>query len=142
MSRLLLPAVVFLLLTLCPQVTAAFDPAQTQPRLSQLSETTPTPSADWQPLPPSLVVQTDSNKVALTFNAASYPPFQPAILDALREAGVRCTVFLTGDFVDSYPELVVQMAREGNEIGNHGDTHADMPGQTDEEMVAELGGWT
>jgi peptidoglycan/xylan/chitin deacetylase (PgdA/CDA1 family) len=79
-----------------------------------------------------------STKVALTFDAGSYPPFQPAILDALREAGVRCTMFLVGDFVELHPDAVVQMVQDGHEIGNHSDTHPDMPSISREEMADEL----
>lgn len=93
----------------------------------------------WQPVTPHLIVDAKpSTKLALTFDAGSYPPFQPAILDALREAGVHCTIFLVGDFVDQHPDAVVQMVQDGHEIGNHSDTHPDMPSLSREEMVAEL----
>jgi peptidoglycan-N-acetylglucosamine deacetylase len=97
--------------------------------------------APWQPVAPSLVVQAEhSTRVALTFDAGSYPPFQPAILDELRDAGVRCTMFLVGDFVDEHPDAVVQMVKDGHEIGNHSDTHPDMPSLSSAEMVSELEG--
>ncbi len=93
----------------------------------------------WHPVSPRLIVEAESGtKVALTFDAGSYPPLEPAILDALREAGVRCTMFLVGDFVDLHPDVVLQLVADGHEIANHSDTHADFTTISEEEMVMEL----
>ncbi len=62
-------------------------------------------------------------KVALTFDAGASGLPTPAILDSLHEAGVQATFFLTGQFSDSYPDLVRRMAEEGHELANHSYTH-------------------
>jgi peptidoglycan/xylan/chitin deacetylase (PgdA/CDA1 family) len=36
---------------------------------------------------------------------------------------VRCTLFLTGKFMQHYPDLVKQMVKDGHEIGNHTWSH-------------------
>lgn len=134
MLRLFLMTVVFAPLASFLSTVAPYCPTETNAPVARITG----PPA-WQPVTPELVVEAEhSTKVALTFDAASWPALQPAILDTLRGAGVRCTIFLTGDFVAAYPETVVQMVRDGHEIGNHGNTHADMPSLSSEEMVTEL----
>jgi len=45
------------------------------------------------------------------------------VLDALKARGIHTTIFLTGDFIKKYPDLVRRMDREGHELGNHSLTH-------------------
>jgi peptidoglycan/xylan/chitin deacetylase (PgdA/CDA1 family)/N-acetylmuramoyl-L-alanine amidase len=93
----------------------------------------------WQPIAPRTVSRCDDpTKVALTYDGGASSVPTPAILNALREAGVHATIFLTADFVDKNPDLVVQMARDGHEFGNHSSTHPDMTTVSSETMVAEL----
>ena len=47
-------------------------------------------------------------------------------------------MFMTADFVEKNPELVVQMARDGHEFGNHSATHPDMTGLSTAAIVSEL----
>lgn len=41
------------------------------------------------------------------------------ILQKLRDAQVRLTCFVTGEFVEKHPELVESMVHDGHEIGSH-----------------------
>ena len=68
-------------------------------------------------------VQGDSNGIALTFDGGSSNNGTEKILNILRENGVKCTMFLTGDFLRKYPKLVKQMVMDGHEIGNHSFSH-------------------
>lgn len=96
-------------------------------------------SEPWQPVPPRLVWQAEQGtRVALTFDGGASSAPTPAILNALREAGVRATMFMTAEFVEKNPELVVQMARDGHEFGNHSSTHPDMTTLSTPAIVAEL----
>ena len=61
--------------------------------------------------------------VSVTFDGGSQRGEADRILDLLREEGIRTTLFLTGDFVRRYPELVETAVRDGHEIGNHTDAH-------------------
>jgi len=63
---------------------------------------------------------------ALTFDAHSEAQGADALLALLRERRVRVTIFVTGRFAQTYPELVVQAARDGHEIGNHTFTHSHL----------------
>ena len=39
------------------------------------------------------------------------------------KSGIRTTIFLTGEFIRRYPEIVRRIAADGHEVGNHTDTH-------------------
>ncbi len=96
-------------------------------------------SARWQPVEPKLIYQADQGtKLALTFDGGASSAPTPAILKALREAGVHATMFMTADYVEKNPDLVVQMARDGHEFGNHSSTHPDMTKIPSSAMIAEL----
>lgn len=96
-------------------------------------------SEPWQPVAPRAVYQAEhSPRIALTFDGGASSAPTPAILRTLREAGVRATMFMTADFVERNPELVVQMARDGHEFGNHSATHPDMTKLSAQAIVAEL----
>ena len=114
------------------------DPSvQTPKRVSQTGWAL-APSS-WQPVDPWAIYQAESSsKVALTFDGGASSVPTPAILKALKDAGVRATMFMTADFVERNPDLVVQMARDGHEFGNHSATHPDMTTISDQEIVEEL----
>jgi len=58
-------------------------------------------------------------KVAMTFDGGAEANATTEILDILQAAGVRATIFLTGQYLRRYPDLVRRMIREGHEVGNH-----------------------
>lgn len=62
-------------------------------------------------------------EVALTFDGGSEANVVGEILDSLRAANVRVTIFLTGQFIRLHPDWVRRMAADGHEIANHTDTH-------------------
>ncbi len=118
-------------------IYAYLDPGVATPRRVEQSGWRRAPS--WQPVEPKAVFQSDHPaKLALTFDGGASSAPTPAILKALKDAGVRATMFMTADFVERNPELVVQMARDGHEFGNHSATHPDMTKVSSAEMVAEL----
>lgn len=66
--------------------------------------------------------------IYLTFDQGYENGFTPAILDALKEKGVKATFFLTGDYVRTVdPALIQRMIDEGHTLGNHGDKHKSLP---------------
>jgi len=64
--------------------------------------------------------------VALTFDDGPDPRWTPAVLDVLRREHVPATFFVVGSRVVDHPALVRRARREGNEIGVHTWTHADL----------------
>lgn len=64
--------------------------------------------------------------VALTFDDGPDTTWTPKILAALRRAHVPATFFVVGSRVSSYPDLVRQELADGNEVGSHTFTHANL----------------
>ena len=65
-------------------------------------------------------------KIALTFDDGPNEPYTSQILDILRAYNIKATFFLIGKNVESYPEIVKRMAKEGHSIGNHTYSHPDL----------------
>lgn len=96
-------------------------------------------SDPWQPVSPILVSKASgATRVALTFDGGASSAPTPPILKALKEAGVRATMFMTADYVEKNPDLVIQMARDGHEFGNHSSTHPDMTKLSPQAIVSQL----
>ena len=48
-----------------------------------------------------------------------------AIIDILKEKGIKTTFFCTLDYIKSDPQVVAKMIREGHNVGNHSVSHLD-----------------
>lgn len=68
----------------------------------------------------------DRPELVVSFDAGSSSRGARQILSALAERGIHTTIFLTGDFIRRYPDIVRQVAADGHEVGNHTDTHPHM----------------
>lgn len=69
----------------------------------------------------------NSEKVIyLTFDAGYENGNTEAILDALKKHNVSATFFVVGHYLESAPELVKRMVKEGHTVGNHTYHHLDM----------------
>ncbi len=62
-------------------------------------------------------------QVCLTFDGGSTSEVALEVLDALRARSLHSTFFLTGAFIQKYPEIVRRIDRDGHEIGNHTQSH-------------------
>lgn len=62
---------------------------------------------------PIYSVETDENKVALSFDAAWGNDDTQRILDILEKHNVKVTFFMTGEWVRKYPEDVKKIAAAG-----------------------------
>lgn len=91
---------------------------------------------------PSLAAPGESTRferrVALTFDDGPDPDVTPAVLDTLRERGVKATFFVEGENVAEHPEVVRRIVREGHTLGNHTYTHADLSALSSEQVREEL----
>jgi peptidoglycan/xylan/chitin deacetylase (PgdA/CDA1 family) len=74
-------------------------------------------------LQPVYGVRTENKSVAFTFDGGSSNKGTKEILDILRDQEIKCTMFLTGRFVQNFPDHVRQILQDGHEIGNHSLTH-------------------
>jgi peptidoglycan/xylan/chitin deacetylase (PgdA/CDA1 family) len=68
----------------------------------------------------------DRAEVVVSFDGGSSSHGTATILDALARRGIRTTIFVTGDFIRRYPDLVRRIAWDGHEVGNHTDTHSHL----------------
>jgi len=78
------------------------------------------------------------NKIYLTFDEGYENGFSPAILDVLREKGVKATFFVTYDYCKDEPELIKRMLDEGHEVGNHSFSHPSFPDISDAQVREEI----
>lgn len=62
-------------------------------------------------------------RIVVSFDGGSNDRGASEVLDALRERGIHTTIFLTGEFIENYPELTRQIVSDGHEVGNHTYTH-------------------
>ena len=87
---------------------------------------------------PIYCVQTDQSKIALTFDAAWGNEDTAELLSILERNQIRATFFLTGSWVDAYPDDVKAIAAAGHDIGNHSQTHPEMSKLSKEQIRSEL----
>jgi peptidoglycan/xylan/chitin deacetylase (PgdA/CDA1 family) len=76
--------------------------------------------------------------IALTFDDGPYPVDTPMLLAVLRAEHVHATFFAIGRDAEQYPALVRAIAADGNELGNHTETHPALDGLDDAAVAAEL----
>ena len=87
---------------------------------------------------PIYCVDTEEKKVALSFDAAWGNEDTQEILSILKEHDIHVTFFMTGGWVESYPEDVKAILDAGHDLGNHSENHKNMSELSDEEKTEEL----
>lgn len=83
-------------------------------------------------------VKTDAPKIALTFDAAWGNEDTTQILDILDANDVKATFFMTGGWVESFPDNVKDIAARGHELGNHSENHKYMTKLSDSKKSEEI----
>ena len=78
------------------------------------------------------------SEVAITINDGPHPDYTPRILDIFAEFRVRATFFVVGNCAEQYPDIILRIAREGHQIGNHSYTHSRFRRLSIGEAVWEL----
>lgn len=87
---------------------------------------------------PIYCVETAEPKIALTFDAAWGNEDTKKILEILKKHDVHVTFFMTGGWVESYPDDVKAILAAGHDLGNHSENHKNMSQISDEEKKEEL----
>ncbi len=135
-----------------PRATPPEQAPQTSAQPSPAPATTPPPTETAvpkqpEPLPPRpagepamLVVHGDRSckQIAFTYDAGSGADGAAAILDMLKRQGVTATFFLTGKWVETYPDLAKRIAAEGHEIANHTYSHPDLTKIPADEVIKQV----
>lgn len=87
---------------------------------------------------PIYCVNTEKPVVALTFDSAWGDEDLDEILAVLKKHNAPATFFVTGEWVEKYPDAIVTIDSAGHEVANHGYSHKHMPQISKEEMAAEI----
>ena len=87
---------------------------------------------------PIYSVDTDEMKVALSFDAAWGAEDFEQIMEILDKHQVHVTFFMTGGWVESYPDCVKELVEKGHDLGNHSEHHYDMTTISKAEQKQEL----
>lgn len=76
--------------------------------------------------------------VCITFDDGPSPKNTPQILDILKDKGVKATFFVTGKYVEIYPEIAQRIVAEGHDIGNHTYNHKELAVSNKKTILNEL----
>jgi polysaccharide deacetylase family sporulation protein PdaB len=87
---------------------------------------------------PIYCVNCEEKKVALSFDAAWGNEDTQNILDILAKHDVKVTFFMTGEWVNKYPDDVKAIAAAGHDLGNHSENHKQMSQLTKEQCAEEI----
>ena len=87
---------------------------------------------------PIYCVETQEPKIALTFDAAWGNEDTQKIMEILKKHNVKVTFFMTGGWVEHYPDDVKMILAEGHDLGNHSENHKNMSQLADSEKETEL----
>ena len=87
---------------------------------------------------PIYCVDTPEKKSALSFDAAWGNEDTTKILEILKKHDIHVTFFMTGGWVESYPDDVKAILAAGHDLGNHSENHKNMSQLSDEEKKEEL----
>ncbi|HEX2864990.1 MAG TPA: polysaccharide deacetylase family protein [Deinococcales bacterium] len=76
--------------------------------------------------------------VALTFDDAPHPLYEPLLLDDLKAAGAHATFFIIGRNARAYPYFLRDMLQAGHELANHTYHHVRLSGLSASATAQEL----
>lgn len=83
--------------------------------------------------------QNDASKqVSLSFDAAWGADDTIRILDTLDKYNVKVTFFMTGGWVNDYPDMVREIYARGHDLGNHSENHKQMSKLSEEQNQEEI----
>lgn len=75
---------------------------------------------------PIYSVSTNEAKISISFDAAWGAEDFNQIMEILDKHNVKTTFFMTGEWVEKYPECVKTLVEKGHDLGNHSASHPDM----------------
>lgn len=87
---------------------------------------------------PIYCVETEKPQISISFDAAWGNEDTQTLLDILASHNVKATFFMTGGWVESYPEDVKKIYEAGHDLGNHSENHKYMTKLSDDEKTREL----
>ncbi len=76
--------------------------------------------------------------IFLTFDNGYENGYTVRILDILKRQNIKVAFFVQGTYIDSNPEIVKRMAREGHLVLNHTNKHPQMPSISQARLKEEI----
>jgi peptidoglycan/xylan/chitin deacetylase (PgdA/CDA1 family) len=83
-------------------------------------------------------VHTERKDIALTFDDGPYPFYTPLLLHVLDRSKAHATFFVVGRSAQSFPELVMRILADGDEIGNHTFNHIPLTKLSDQQIEDQI----
>ncbi|MDR1699977.1 MAG: polysaccharide deacetylase family protein, partial [Lachnoclostridium sp.] len=87
---------------------------------------------------PIYCVDQKEPKISLSFDAAWGNEDTRTILSILKKHDVKVTFFMTGGWVEKYPDDVKAIVQDGHDLGNHSENHKQMSQLSAQECEKEL----
>lgn len=87
---------------------------------------------------PIYCVKIEEKKIAISFDAAWGSEDFNQIMEILDKHNVKTTFFMTGEWVEKYPECVKILVEKGHDLGNHSATHPDMTTLSKEKQKEQI----
>jgi len=87
---------------------------------------------------PIYSVKTEEKKIALSFDAAWGAEDFNTIMEILDKHEIKTTFFMTGEWVEKYPDCVKTLVEKGHDLGNHSASHPDMTKLSKEKQREEI----
>ncbi|HYJ06171.1 MAG TPA: polysaccharide deacetylase family protein [Chthoniobacterales bacterium] len=76
--------------------------------------------------------------IAVTFDDGPHATLTPKLLDLLAARNLKATLFVVGQNVAEYPEILKRAVREGHEIASHSWSHPNLGKMSDDAVRREL----
>lgn len=87
---------------------------------------------------PIYCVETDENKIAITFDCAWNADDIDSIIETLEKYNCKATFFVVGDWLERFPDSVKKLSDNGHEIANHSYAHGHFNSMTKEQMMEDM----
>lgn len=87
---------------------------------------------------PIYSVETSDKKISLSFDAAWGNKDLDTILQILEQYHVKTTFFMTGGWIESYPQEVLKIQNAGHELANHSENHKNMSSLSSSQCKEEI----
>ena len=87
---------------------------------------------------PIYCVEQDKPLISISFDAAWGNEDTPKLLEILKKHNVKATFFMTGGWIEKYPDDVKAIAAERHDLGNHSENHKHMSQISADECKEEL----
>ncbi len=87
---------------------------------------------------PIYCVEKEKPQISLSFDAAWGNQDTRKILEVLKKNNIKVTFFMTGGWIEKYPEDVKAIAKDGHDLGNHSENHKQMSRLTANECMEEI----